>query len=209
MLIALTTSYLADVKLTKLIENLRSWQQTPSADRLIPEYRLVFAHVGFFAFFRHFVGIGTRLFDQNLTIFVRIGTRDPLGLSGVLLMTCRKKKFFEPSFNQIWSWMNWTSNLAWEYINQTLLVVSFLHSTSYQKSLQASPLFFTLINLSPTHIRIYKMLSIRSILFAVAAFAIIASAIPTPQGVGGGGGPVGASADGDVGDLLDGRASWR
>ena len=31
-----------------------------------------------------FVRIGTKLFGQNLIFFVRIGTRDPLELSGVL-----------------------------------------------------------------------------------------------------------------------------
>ena len=37
------------------------------------------------AFWSHFVRIGTRHFGQNLAKSVRIGTRDPLGMSWVLL----------------------------------------------------------------------------------------------------------------------------
>ena len=37
------------------------------------------------AFWSHFVRIGTRHFDQNLAKSVRIGTRDPLGMSWVLV----------------------------------------------------------------------------------------------------------------------------
>ena len=42
------------------------------------------------AFWAIFVRIGTMLFDQNSTILVRIGTRDPLRLSGVLQGYSRK-----------------------------------------------------------------------------------------------------------------------
>ena len=44
---------------------------------------------------------------------------------------------------------------------------------------------FTLNTLSQTHIRLYKMLSFRSILFAAAAFATVVSAIPTPATLSG------------------------
>ena len=41
--------------------------------------------LAFGAFWAIFVRIGTRLLDQNLMNFVRIGTRDTLKMSGVLI----------------------------------------------------------------------------------------------------------------------------
>ena len=42
------------------------------------------------AFWSHFVRIGTRHFGQNLAKSVRIGTRDPLGMSWVLSLSTVK-----------------------------------------------------------------------------------------------------------------------
>ena len=51
-----------------------------------PSVRVV--DLGSEAFWSHFVRIGTMHFDQNLANSVRIGTRDPLGMSWVLAIRC-------------------------------------------------------------------------------------------------------------------------